>query len=342
MYSVLVEAVNCAQQSKDWGAAEQYCEIGFDICQKDARGQNVRGRDPTFSKAAIEFHYGVFLLGRAELDSATEYFQKSAYNFAHSLHVGVSSNSSAVGTCLAYWACGKVEFIRQEWGKALQAYQKALDSIDERDARAKELRQILENEIAQACQAIRQGQHSQNRNASAPPRAASRSNTTSFRRIPILAKIAAGMPLPTGDGTPFTQIDPDNLLGEFSLDEEHARGATFGLQIKGDSMRDAGIFDGDWVLIRPQGSPDDNTIIAAQIMRQGEDDQATLKKCSQREGHLFLQSMSRGHKPIIVVEQSERERIVREYARRGIEVDVCIADEVKMIGRVVGIWRRVD
>lgn len=345
--NVLDEAVECARQSNDWAAAERCCALGFDVCQYDpmekaaVAGLTGCSRDLNFPKAATEFHYGVFLLGQSKLDSALEYFRMSARDFAHSFHVGTSSNSSSVGACLARWACGKVEFARQAWGQALQAYQYALDSLDKRDTRAEELRQMLEQEITRTRQAIHQQQHARPNRAN-PQRAAPRSESPNLRRIPILAKIAAGTPLPTGDGTPFDQIDPDNLLGEIFLDEEHACGATFGLLVKGDSMIEAGICDGDYALIRKQEDAADGTIAVVRIVREGYDEEATLKRYVKESDHWCLKPANQKYKPIVVVAKSDRERIVREYAKRGTDVEVRVDANVLVIGRVVGIWRRVD
>lgn len=344
--SVLDEAIEWARQANDWAAAEQCCALGFDICQCDptekaeVTGLTGHSRDLNFAKAATEFHYGVFLLGQSKLESAIEYFRMSARDFAHSFHIGALNNSSAIGACLARWACGKVEFARQAWGPALQAYQYALDSLDKRDTRAEELHQMLEQEIIRTRQAIHQQQYILGANA--PPRAAPRSTTPAFRRIPILAKIAAGTPLPTGDGTPFEQIDPDNLLAEIFLDEEHARGATFGLQVKGDSMCEVGILDGDYALIRQQEDAANGTIAVIRIVRQGYDEEATLKKYFKESDHWCLQPANQRYKPIVVVSRGDRERIMREYARRNIDVEVRVDAGVLVIGRVVGIWRCVN
>lgn len=343
--NVLDEAVECARRSNDWRKAEQCCAIGFDICQCDptekaeVTGLTGRSRDPHFSKAATEFHYGVFLLGQSKLESALEYFRMSARDFAHSFHVEVSHNSSSVGACLARWACGKVEFARQVWGQALHAYQYALDSLDKRDTRAEELRRMLEQEITTTRQAIRQHQHAP-ANSSSTARVAPQS--PKLRCIPILARIAAGTPLPTGDGTPFDRIDPDNLLGAIFLDEEHARDATFGLLVKGDSMCEAGILDGDCALIRKQEDAANGTIAVVRIVHEGYDEEATLKKYFKESDHWCLKPANRRYKPIVVVSRGDRERIVREYAKQGIEVDARVGANVLVIGRVVGIWRRVD
>lgn len=342
---LLDEAVECVRQLNNWTEAERCCDWGFDVCQRDPADQlTVTGmtgqiRDLHFPQAAIQFHRGVFLLGQSKLGTASEYFRMSARSFFHSHGVSVSS-AAMVGACLSHWACGKVTFVGQEWGKALQAYQHALDLIDKRDARAEDLRRLITSEIEVTQLAIRRQLHTQP-HTSPTPRSSSRPSGSSLCYVPILAKIAAGTPLPTGDGMPFGNIDPDNLLGELFLDAEHARGAIFGLLVKGDSMCEAGIFDGDYALIRKQEDATNGAVAAVRIERAGYEDEATLKKYFKESEHWFLEPANRRYKPIVVVARSERERIVREYAKRGIEVDARVDANVKMIGRVVAVWRRM-
>lgn len=348
--NLLEEAIECVHQLNNWAEVECYCDWGSDVCQTDPTEEATvaamtgQKRDLNFPKAAIQFYRGVFLIGQSKLDTAIEYFRMSARDFAQSLSgsfQGSSLNSSATGAVLANWALGKVAFVKQEWGLAFRAYQNALDLIDRRDPRAAELRQMLEQEITRTRQAIHQQQHARSNRANAQ-RAAPRSESPNLRRIPILARIAAGTPLPTGDGTPFDQIDPDNLLGEIFLDEEHAREATFGLQVKGDSMIEEGIREGDYALIRKQEDAANGTIAVVRIVREGYDEEATLKRYVKESDHWCLKPANQKYKPIVVVAKSDRERIVREYAKQGINVDVRVDANVLVIGRVVGIWRRVD
>jgi SOS-response transcriptional repressor LexA len=346
VYNVLEEAVECVRQSNDWLSAARCCDWGFAACQCDpteaavASGLTGQLRDLHFPKATVEFHRGVFLVGQSNLESAIEYFRMSARDFTHSQVLAPHSSSAAVGACLALWACGRVAFVQQDWGEALRAYENAAHLLDQRDARTHLLRQLIETEIQQTRQALRQYLRTQPSGA----RAHSRVHTHAVadppvRRIPILARIAAGTPLPTGEGVPINQSDPDLVCGEIWVDAEHAQGAEFGLLVKGDSMHDAGMCNGDYALIRPQREANNGDIAAVMIIRQGDDDHATLKKYYREKDHWLLRPMNARYKPIVVVARDDRERIVREYARRNMDVEVKVDATVYVVGRVVAIWR---
>jgi SOS-response transcriptional repressor LexA len=343
--NVLDEAVECLRQSYDWKSAEQCADWGLTICQYAPEDEVVvvglTGRmcDVNFPKATVEFHRGVFLFGQSRRDSAAEFFRMSMRDFSYS-PTGSIRNSSSVGACLAEWAVGVVASAQQDWGKALQAFQHSLHLIDQRDSRAEDLRQLLNNEIHAARAALHQ--HFQT-NASSAGRSTHQVTTRvgKLRTIPILAKIAAGTPLPTREGEPLENVDPDNLISQLVLDEEHTRGASFGLLVKGDSMSEAGIWDGDYALLRRQEEANNGDIVAVQIVRMGEDDIATLKKYYREKDHWRLEPMNNKYNPIVVLAKHSRERIEQEYARRNVSIDVRVDANVYVVGRVVAVWRRI-
>lgn len=104
-------------------------------------------------------------------------------------------------------------------------------------------------------------------------------NTTS---IPIIGTIAAGTPI----------LADENIESRFNLDASiHA---DFGLKIRGDSMIEAGIYDGDIVFIRQQPDVENGEIAAVLI-----DDSATLKKVYKNNGTLILQAANQKYQPMI-------------------------------------------
>lgn len=104
--------------------------------------------------------------------------------------------------------------------------------------------------------------------------------------IPIVGTVRAGMPeLATEDILGFCQIDASWLKGR----------GNFILKVKGDSMRDAGIFNGDYAIIRPQQTADNGEIVVALI-----DGEATLKRFYREEDHIRLQPENTSMQPIIV------------------------------------------
>lgn len=70
-------------------------------------------------------------------------------------------------------------------------------------------------------------------------------------------------------------------------------GEMFMLEVSGDSMVDAGIFDGDWVVVRRQQDARNGDIVAALI-----DDEATVKTFDRRDGHVWLLPHNDAYAPI--------------------------------------------
>lgn len=102
------------------------------------------------------------------------------------------------------------------------------------------------------------------------------------RGLPLLGRIAAGPP------TEAIETDAYIDLGEAYNPDRH-----FGLLVKGDSMIDAHIVDGDIAVIRRQETCDDGEIVAAVI--NGE---ATLKRFYRRKDHVLLKPANKRMKPI--------------------------------------------
>ncbi|WP_305784326.1 transcriptional repressor LexA [Symbioplanes lichenis] len=92
--------------------------------------------------------------------------------------------------------------------------------------------------------------------------------------VPLLGTVAAGLPR-LADQSPGDVLTlPAALVGP---------GTCFALQVRGDSMIEAGIFEGDTVVIRRQPTADDGDIVAALL-----DDEATIKVLRHRAGHAEL------------------------------------------------------
>lgn len=113
----------------------------------------------------------------------------------------------------------------------------------------------------------------------------SRNNTGSVS-VPIVGTVRAGMPeLATEDILGFCQIDASWLKGRDN----------FILKVKGNSMVDAGIINGDYAIIRPQQSAENGEIVVALI-----DGEATLKRFYHEHDHIRLQPENSTMEPIIV------------------------------------------
>ena len=82
----------------------------------------------------------------------------------------------------------------------------------------------------------------------------------------------------------LTKVKPDRL----------GRSLKYLLQVVGDSMIDAAICDGDWVVVRAQATAENGEIVAALL-----DDEATVKTFRQRDGHTWLLPQNSQYEPIL-------------------------------------------
>ncbi|MFF4190140.1 transcriptional repressor LexA [Nonomuraea sp. NPDC001831] len=93
--------------------------------------------------------------------------------------------------------------------------------------------------------------------------------------VPVVGDIAAGTPILADEHLDDTLTLPRDLTG---------RGTVFGLRVRGDSMVDAAICDGDIVVVRQQPEAHSGQIVAAMI-----DGEATVKVYRRRDGHVLLE-----------------------------------------------------
>lgn len=103
--------------------------------------------------------------------------------------------------------------------------------------------------------------------------------------VPLVGRIAAGIPI-----TADQQVDevfplPRQLTG---------KGELFMLKVVGESMIDAAICDGDWVVVRQQKTAENGDIVAAML-----DNEATVKVFRQRDGHTWLLPRNSNFEPIL-------------------------------------------
>ncbi len=120
--------------------------------------------------------------------------------------------------------------------------------------------------------------------------------------VPLVGRIAAGIPI-----TADQQVDevfplPRQLVG---------KGDLFMLKVVGESMIDAAICDGDWVVVRQQKDADNGEIVAAML-----DGEATVKVFRQRDGHTWLLPRNSAFEPIL-------------------------GDDAEVLGKVVAVLRSV-
>ena len=136
------------------------------------------------------------------------------------------------------------------------------------------------------------------------PRGAMTVSSLDAMELPVMGRIAAGTPIEAISEVSHHIAVPGSMLS--------GRGQHYALEVKGDSMIEAGINDGDIVVIREQITADNGDIVVALI----EDHEATLKRFRRRGNMIAL-----------------------EAANPAYETRVLRDDQVKVQGRLVGLIR---
>jgi repressor LexA len=126
-------------------------------------------------------------------------------------------------------------------------------------------------------------------------------------RLPLVGEIAAGGPL----------LAEQNIEDYVGVPEPlSAGGEEFVLRVKGDSMVDAGILDGDFVVVQRRQSAENGEIIVALAGDDELADEATVKRFFREDGRIRLQPENETLEPIY-------------------------ADHVQVLGKVIGVFRQV-
>ena len=112
--------------------------------------------------------------------------------------------------------------------------------------------------------------------------------------VPIIGTIAAGQPIPVPSEDTWSSIDYDNMV-EVTEGETRGREHVYALRVKGTSMIDALVNDGDIVIMEATNSARDGDMVAAWLKREGE---ATLKKFYREDNRVRLQPANVTMKPI--------------------------------------------
>ena len=102
--------------------------------------------------------------------------------------------------------------------------------------------------------------------------------------VPVVGQIAAGGPILAEEAVEEVFPLPRHIVGD---------GTLFLLRVVGDSMIDAAICDGDWVVVRQQPTAENGEIVAAML-----DNEATVKTFKRRDGHVWLLPHNAAYEPI--------------------------------------------
>lgn len=106
-----------------------------------------------------------------------------------------------------------------------------------------------------------------------------------FTSVPLVGRVAAGQPL----------LAAENLDGFLPIPADMAQGdGLFALKVRGDSMVNAGIFDGDVIVARQQNVADNGDIVVALV-----EEEATVKRFFRESGQVRLQAENSAYPPII-------------------------------------------
>jgi repressor LexA len=126
-------------------------------------------------------------------------------------------------------------------------------------------------------------------------------------RLPLVGEIAAGGPL----------LADQNIEEYVAVPEPLSRGGEeFLLRVKGESMVDAGILDGDYVVVQRRQSAENGEIVVALAGEDELADEATVKRFFREDGRIRLQPENEALEPIY-------------------------ADHVQILGKVIGVFRQV-
>jgi repressor LexA len=125
--------------------------------------------------------------------------------------------------------------------------------------------------------------------------------------VPLVGRIAAGGPILAEQQVEDVFPLPKQLVGE---------GTHFLLKVSGDSMINAAIADGDWVVVRQQPNAENGEIVAAMVEGEGAEGAATVKTFKKSDGHVWLIPHNPAYTPIL-------------------------GDEATILGKVVAVLRRV-
>ena len=120
----------------------------------------------------------------------------------------------------------------------------------------------------------------------------------SVARVPLLGKVTAGQPI----------LAVENIEGYVPWEAE---AGCFALRVRGDSMIEAGIFDGDKVVVRPQQTAENGEIVVALL-----GDSATVKRLRRRSGEVWLMPENPAYDPIDGREAQilgKVKAVIREY-----------------------------
>jgi len=139
-------------------------------------------------------------------------------------------------------------------------------------------------------------------------RASEQASESGLAQVPLVGQVAAGVPILADQHIEDVFPLPRQLVGD---------GELIMLRVVGDSMIDAAITDGDWVVVRRESDIENGDIVAAMIESDtSADREATVKTFKKRDGHVWLIPHNPAYVPIL-------------------------GDNATIVGKVVAVLRRI-
>ena len=117
--------------------------------------------------------------------------------------------------------------------------------------------------------------------------------------IPVVGRVAAGTPILAVRRSIALHVAEENIEDSFPVPSRYAaNGTSFMLRVRGESMIEAGIMDGDLILVQQTETANNGEIVVAMI--DGFESEATVKTFYRENGHVRLQPENHTMSPIIV------------------------------------------
>lgn len=121
-------------------------------------------------------------------------------------------------------------------------------------------------------------------------------------RVPLIGRVTAGQPILALENIEGTYLFPKDMLPDANL---------FMLSVIGDSMVEAGIFDGDYVIVKATNTAENGDIVVALI----DNNEATIKRFYKEKDYIRLQPENRFLEPIIVKDADILGQVVGLYRK---------------------------
>jgi len=312
--------------------------------------------DVKYAKGFTQMHLGTVYFGQKKLEEAVVRYHQAQKLF--------NEQNKPYSEAIAWMALGIVYYVRaqdnpktigssdDDWKRSMKAYQRSYDIFRKLDNpilmdEIKRRLAIVKHEYQRAMEDFCREETARKKQWEKPREEEVEGITGSFTlpseegvlkipviAIPIVAKIAAGIE--------FT-LAQENITGYLVLDKESARNATFALRVKGNSMINAHILNGDYVLIYVQEEVEDGEIAAVRIT---EEEEATLKRFykGKIDGEIYWTlKPENDQEPTIIVSSKEfkpklKERLHEKFKRLGRKVEFRVGIPT-IEGKVVGVIR---